>query len=620
MKKSFGKTIFRMFWENKGKFLANLFIIILSLAIISGLSVLKDSYSKDLSFVYSRLNVADVVIMRGDGSGFTDSQLEIVSNNEYVSSYCVSYTNDQKIDEKVYRFSAFNFSERNASKLELVEGNMPSNDNEVVIEKPNRNTIDYAIGDTINYPLNVGSYSYNIEFKVVGYVKNPMYASIGLEPSFLNEEGDTSISVNSFVYIDTQHLSTTAKMIFNFLPKYYLEISLNKEMDYFDSNYFDYVGKAINSLKTDLSLNSDYTCLDLDSNVSFRLFDENMNKVQLITNIFPFFFIAVCLLTNLITVSRLVAEERSKIGTYVSLGVSEGKIYVKYMLFSFIASVLGCLIGYFLGLVILPPVILPAMETIFYLDNCGLMLLETKSIWISVLLIALLLIMTFVLTYLSLKEKPAELMKYKAPKPGKRILLEKIPFIWNHLSFKYKSSIRNIFRNKKNFYLTMLSIIGSYILLFIGFSLLDVTSHLADDPIYGDIASSMKPISFVIILFALGMCILIVYNLTNMNIQERDRELATLKVLGYLEIECSMYTFREILMTASLALILSLPIGYGVDYAVFKYLDFGTVDYVMWYSYVLSFVIIFALVLAINFMLYPKIKKIDMNNSLKSLE
>ena len=109
-------------------------------------------------------------------------------------------------------------------------------------------------------------------------------------------------------------------------------------------------------------------------------------------------------------------------------------------------------------------------------------------------------------------------MKREAPKPGKKILFERIPFLWNKLPFRYKSSFRNIFRQKKNLILTSLSVIGSTVLLMLGFGLLDISHALKDDALFGNVASSMGSVSFVIILFALSMAIVVIYSLANMNI------------------------------------------------------------------------------------------------------
>ena len=131
---------------------------------------------------------------------------------------------------------------------------------------------------------------------------------------------------------------------------------------------------------------------------------------------------------------------------------------------------------------------------------------------------------------------------------------------------------------------------------------------------------SIQSIAVIVILFAVALCLLVLFNLTNMNISERERELATLKVLGYKNVECSMYTFREVLISSIFGLILGIPLGFLLLYYLLDYIDFGSVFDVTWYSYVCCALLVIVAVLLVNLLLYRKIKKIDMNNSLKSYE
>ena len=105
-----------------------------------------------------------------------------------------------------------------------------------------------------------------------------------------------------------------------------------------------------------------------------------------------------------------------------------------------------------------------------------------------------------------------------------------------------------------------------------------------------------------------------------MNISDREREIATLKVLGYHDFECSMYTFREILIMSVVASLVGLPISALVIYFIFGYLDFGSLSDVRWSSYLFTFLLVLSMTMVLNLLLYPKIKRINMNDSLKILE
>ena len=157
-------------------------------------------------------------------------------------------------------------------------------------------------------------------------------------------------------------------------------------------------------------------------------------------------------------------------------------------------------------------------------------------------------------------------------------------------------------------------------LVLIGLALLNVSDALSENELFSNVASSMGLISTVIVLFAVGMSMPVLYSLANMNVADRRRELATLKVLGYHDIQCLNYTFREIFMISIFAVIVGLPISALVIDVVLRYLEFGSLQDVQWWSYVGTAIIVLISMVGINYMLYPRIKNIDMCDSLKSNE
>lgn len=167
--------------------------------------------------------------------------------------------------------------------------------------------------------------------------------------------------------------------------------------------------------------------------------------------------------------------------------------------------------------------------------------------------------------------------------------------------------------------MTVVSVAGSTALVLAGFGLRDVSLN-EDVGILAGFADTFALISMVIILFAAALCVLVIYNLTNMNISERKREIATLKVLGYRDSEVSGYIYREVLIMAVFGIIIGLPLGFGLLYFVFGYLDFGSVSMVKWYSYLISAILVLVFVGFVDLLLFRKIRKVDMNDSLKTLE
>jgi len=230
-------------------------------------------------------------------------------------------------------------------------------------------------------------------------------------------------------------------------------------------------------------------------------------------------------------------------------------------------------------------------------------------------------LVTFYVTWKEIKEKPANLFQAKAPKAGKTILLEKIAFIWSKLSFKYKSCYRNIFRYKGRLAMIVLSVLGSTALVMAGLGLYNISSKpITINGVAFDMGNSIKYVSVAAIIFALILTILVIYNITNMNISERNREIATLKVLGYKDYEVCSYIFREIIQISIIGVILGIPSGILILYLIMKFLDFGSLSDIKLISYFLTGVLVITFIIIVDLLLIRKIKKVNMNDSLKSLE
>lgn len=187
------------------------------------------------------------------------------------------------------------------------------------------------------------------------------------------------------------------------------------------------------------------------------------------------------------------------------------------------------------------------------------------------------------------------------------------------MSFKYKASIRNIFRYKKHLAMTVVSVAGSTAIAFAGFGLFNAADSESGGSFAG-FQDSLRPISVVIIIFALLLCVFVIYNLTNLNIGERQREIATLGVLGYRRGEILGYIYREIMMMACAGALFGVGLGCFLLWAVFGYLEFGSLADVQWYSYIVSFALIILFTGITDLILSPEILGIDMTASLKSVD
>ncbi|NLA70386.1 MAG: FtsX-like permease family protein [Clostridiales bacterium] len=203
-----------------------------------------------------------------------------------------------------------------------------------------------------------------------------------------------------------------------------------------------------------------------NENAGFSTFEQNCTIVDNIAKIFPVFFFLIAALVCMTTMTRMIDEQRTQVGILRALGYSNSKIVSKYLFYSGSASFLGAVIGYFAGIWIFPTVIWHAYQMMYTFSPRIKYVVDWKLAGIALAIAILGTIATTLLCSRSeLKEVPAQLIRPKSPPAGKRILLERVDFIWKKISFIYKVAIRNTFRYKKRFFMMVLGISGCTALL-----------------------------------------------------------------------------------------------------------------------------------------------------------
>lgn len=215
-----------------------------------------------------------------------------------------------------------------------------------------------------------------------------------------------------------------------------------------------------------------YTYSRIDDS-GYSSFIDDGESVSNLSKVFPTIFFVVAILISLISMSRMVEDDRGVIGTFKSLGFSNRHIRKKYLLYSGIATLLGGLIGSLLGFFLLPKFIWSIYKILFDVPAFKYDLNPTNTI-IGIAIAVICICGTTLLTIRKVvKEKPSDLMRPKAPANGKRVILEKIPFIWNHINFSNKITVRNLFRYKKRVIMTVVGILGCTALMLAGFGIRD---------------------------------------------------------------------------------------------------------------------------------------------------
>lgn len=222
---------------------------------------------------------------------------------------------------------------------------------------------------------------------------------------------------------------------------------------------------------------------DLDGYGSYY---DDTQSVDAIAMVFPLFFLAVAVLVCLTTMSRLLEERRTEIGTLKALGYSSGSILSKYFIYSSTAAIIGSTIGCASGVLTLPAIIFNTYKLLYKLPDMELAIPWSSMIIGSIASIICTCGVVLFVGYGLMRAEPSKLMRPKAPRPGKRILLERISFIWNHIGFTSKVTARNIFRYKSRFLMTVLGVAGCTALIVAAFGLKDSINAIITQQ-FGDV-------------------------------------------------------------------------------------------------------------------------------------
>ena len=620
MVKTYLKTVRRMFKKHLIRLLSLCGIVLISVGFISGIGSPTDMIKDSIENYYTKQNVSDFIVKSKTGR-FTDEQISVVKNHYGDGNVEEGMSIDIQMEKKrSLRLYFLDLENTKINTFELVEGERITVDdvNCVYAEEKDNIIKGYSIGQQVEIDiasaLNLPR-EYKINVTIKGIVRSPLTFGKDGEPSYNNPE-DTEIpdNMSDINKLDLlQNILYCPRDICTIMPKGDLYIK-GKNRDLFKSfsyTYEKYVEKEKNEL-TKL-LGEDIRIITLYDNYSFKSIIASTNKVRGIGNILMVIFIGVTLLVVLSSMMRLMDEERSQIACLKTLGYSSKSIVLRYVFFALVALAVGGGVGFFVGYgvswlicfvfgysYVMPPISV-VVNPSYYFISLGV-------------IIAVTLIVVFSIGMRLANNAPADLLRPKPPKKGKRILLERIPFIWKRLSFKYKSSMRNVFRYKTRFFMMLVSVAVSTGLVFAGLALLDMC-------LFGNFGSpAIIGIAIVVVAFAGLLTMVVINTLTTINISEREREIATLMVLGYHDREICGYIYREIYISTFFGILLGYPVGIGLATLVFKTIGFGTVGNVSWFMWLLIPFIAFGFTLLVTLMLRPKIVKTKMNESLKAVE
>ena len=627
--KTYFKTLLRMFKKHIMRFLSLVFMVVISVGFISGIGSSQDKINSSMTEYYKDRNVSDFIVRSTSESGFTQDTVENLKNrlgteNEY---NVVFQLDVQTGDKRAIRLYFLDFDNWTVNLPTFIRGEkQDGKDAHKIYAEQSDNIIDgLSVGEEVDLKellkdilpptlLNM----LDLKVEVAAVVQSPLTFALDGEPSDyaeMDEIPDTTAGtkdmevLKNVLYIPksliAHPMTGMALLPDNAL---YVAAANRESISLFSNTYKSLIEEKCTSAQAD-----DLKILTLYDNFSFHSLYSYGEKIATIGYVIMVAFLLVTALVVLSTMTRLIDEERSQIACLKTQGYSSFSIVSKYILFALIATGIGCFGAYFVGLGI--------TRLIYYMFNYSFDMppisLRVAIVFYIITVTAIVagtLIATAISGFKTAGEKPADLLRPKPPKAGKKVFLERIPFVWNKLPFKYKSTFRNVLRFKSRFIMTVAAVAFSTALVIVGLGLLDLC-------LFHDFGSgAIMGIAVVIIAFAGLLNVLVIYTLTNINISERNREIATLMVLGYYNGEVTGYIYREIFINSFIGIIFGYPASLFLLWLVFNTMGVGTIGGISWFMWLITPILVLAFTGLVALVLRRKIVKVDMNESLKAVE
>lgn len=487
MKKVLLKDSIKEIKNTYKRFISILLMAFLGVGFFAGLRAASPDMIDTFNQFYEDNQVYDIQII--STLGLTEEDIEELEKVDEVEKIAGSFEKDGIIDINNKEIVTKLITIGEINKPILIDGNMPQNADECMIEegflKSNNkqigDTVDVKIEDTIDAYGNKKSYLKNSKMKIVGTVQSPLYIS--------RDRGTSKLGtgkVSYYMYIPKENINAN-----DVYTSIYLRAKNGENYKTSTQKYEDYIKNVKNNIeqikeereqsRKILSLNGIETAkwyiLDRNSNEGYVGFIQSTKSIANISQVFPIVFFAVAALISLTSMTRMVEEQRTQIGTLKALGYNQFQIINKYILYASLASIIGGISGMCVGFATLPQIIWMLYIMMYQITPKAILSFNWKYGTIGLLLICICIIGATIYSAIrELKETPAALMRPKAPKAGNRVLLEKIPFIWKHLNFSHKVTVRNIFRYKKRFLMTIIGIFGCTSLIVTGFGIKDSIS------------------------------------------------------------------------------------------------------------------------------------------------
>ena len=490
MKTKLLKHIFMKIKDNYKRFLSLICMAFLGVGFYAGIQSSSPDMLKTLDNFYDENNVYDISVI--SNVGLTEDDLLKLSKIKNVELAINIQEKDTylEIEENNYVVKLIEYNSQ-MNNVYIKEGRLPKNNNEVSVDNALLENNNLKLGDNITID--------GKKYSIVGNVISPLYFSAERPNSNLGSgkvdyyiyvyNGSLDLEAYSNIYITVKGAkkyltnSDSYKKLINNV-KNGIDLIKDKQQDIrYDELYSDIIETSeMYDISIDESkfIKPKWYIYDRLDNTSYKELINASDNLKKIGNIFPIIFFAISVLVSLISMMRMIEEDRVENGTLKSLGYNSFHITLKYVIYSLLATTIGSSVGAIFGSYMIPSVIWNIYKKIFFIPKFIYLLksdYNALGLWICILCICG---TSVIVCIKNLREVPANLMRPKAPKSGKKILLERINFIWKKLKFSDKITIRNIFRYKSRVITTVLGIAGCTSLILAGFGLKDSIKDVID--------------------------------------------------------------------------------------------------------------------------------------------
>ena len=485
--------------KTRRRFISLLIMNMLAVGFLAGLRMTAPVMRHTVDRYYDRQALMDVRVL--SALGITEEDLQVLGGQDGVLCAEGGRSFDVLTGDEIVTLMDL---PRSVNLPEVLEGRLPEAPDECLTEQAVLDALEIGIGDRLTLDTadartrnNGTDILEEKTYTVVGVGRSPLYITMDRSTSSMGAgkiTGFVAVPQENFTvdyytaayltleglrdlncYTDDEYEERVDAFIEALEPLGRERAALRKEQLLRETRITDMMSMMLSSGLSALDAGSaKWYILGRDTVESYLTFSLDAERMSDLADVFPMIFFLVAALSSLTTMTRMVEEQRSEIGSLKALGISDGAVSLKYLGYALAASLTGGLLGLLLGCTAIPGIIyyewtqlsylLPSAEYLLYpsvvLYSLGFAVLATAGA-------------AYAACRTALQAVPAVLMRPRAPMPGKRVLPEYIPFLWERLSFLRKVSIRNLFRYKKRFWMTIAGIGGCTAILVTGFGLRD---------------------------------------------------------------------------------------------------------------------------------------------------